>query len=122
MSEKKYAVLLNADTDEIGQMANGLQYAIDLDDTGFHVEVYFDGAATAWPDELKENPENPVKEYYDEVYTRDLVAGVCGYCVGAFDAADGVEEDNLNRIGGTEEHGPDVGQLAAEGYELITVG
>lgn len=68
MSDRKFAVLVNADTDEPNQLANGLQYAVDLDDSGFHVEVYFDGAATDWIPVFRENSDHTIKPYYDEVY------------------------------------------------------
>ncbi|MFB6235680.1 MAG: hypothetical protein ABEH81_07045 [Halopenitus sp.] len=122
MSDRKFAVLVNADTDEPSQLANGLQYAVDLDDSGFHVEVYFDGAATDWIPVFRENPEHAIKSYYDEVYERDLVAGVCGYCATAHDVDEAAREEGLELSGGEDDHGPDVGALAADGYEFITVG
>lgn len=43
---EKFAVLLNTSTDEVGQTANGIEYALDLDESGKEVEVFFDGSAT----------------------------------------------------------------------------
>ncbi|WP_143423307.1 DsrE family protein [Halegenticoccus soli] len=121
MSERQFAVLVNADTDSVGPAANGLEYAIDLDDSGYHVEVYFDGSATQWPPLLEEKPEHPVNKYYEEIQERNLLQGVCGYCADAFGVADENEELGVELLGGREDHGPHVGELVDEGFELITV-
>ena len=118
---EKYAVLLNADTDQVGSAANALEYAIDLDESGYEVEVYFDGSATKWIPELEENADNPVRPYYEEVNELGLIGGGCGYCANAFGAADGVRDAGVELLGGTEDHGPHVGELVDEGYEPLTV-
>lgn len=118
----KYALLLNASTDDVGPAANGLEYAIDLDDAGHDVEVFFDGEATQWPGTLEAKPDHPVNEYFEEIDDRDLVGGACGFCANAFDAVEGCEEAGIELLGGPDEHGPDVGELTESGYELLTVG
>lgn len=96
----KYAILLNANPDDVGPAANGLEYALDLDGAGNEVEVFFDGVATQWPGTLTENPDHPVNEYFGEADERGLVAGACGFCANAFDAADGCEEADVELLGG----------------------
>jgi len=81
----RFAVLLNTSTDEVGQTANGLEYALDLDESGKEVEVFFDGSATEWPGELAANPEHPVTEAFEEAQERGLLAGACSACAGAFE-------------------------------------
>lgn len=118
----QYAVLLNADTDRIGPAANGLEYALDRDDAGHHVEVCFDGAATPWVPELESDSSNPVHKYYADAREREIIGGACGYCADSFGVYDEVGEADVERIGGRDEHGPDVGALVEDGYELLPVG
>lgn len=117
----RYAVLVNASTDDVGPAANGLEYALDLDEAGHEVEVYLDGAATKWPDRLEAKPEHPVAEHFEEVEDRGLVAGACGHCANAFGATEGIEARGIEVIGEDGEHGPDVGELA-ETHDLLTIG
>lgn len=42
----KYVIMLNASTDDVGPTANGLEYALDLEESGHEVQVYLDGSAT----------------------------------------------------------------------------
>lgn len=118
----KYAVLLNGDTDDVGSTVNGLEYALDLDGSGHEVDVFLDGAATQWPGQLTEKPDHPVNNYFSDARDRDLVAGACGFCAHAFGGAEGCREAGVELLGDENEHNPDVGELATEGYELITVG
>lgn len=118
----RYAVLLNASTDDIGPMANGLEYALELDEHGHHVEVYLDGIATQWPGTLADHPDHPVNKYFSEAMELGIIEGACGYCAHAFDAADGVAAADIPLLGGEEHHAPDVGALANDGYEFLTVG
>jgi len=121
----KYAVMINAATDDAhtSSAGNGIEYGLDLAKAGHEVEIYFDGSATRWPDTLKRNPDHPVNKYYDEAMERDLIAGACEYCAHAYDAAETLEEEGIPLLGGaTGGHGPDVGELASDGYELLTIG
>lgn len=117
-----YAIMLNGSTDDIGPTANGLEYAIDLDNHDHEVTVYFDGASTQWPGLLSKKPDHPVNKYFEEVSDRGLIGGACGYCAHAFDGVEGCEETGIELIGGAENHGPDVGELVSNGIQLITVG
>lgn len=118
----KYALLLNASPDDVGPAANGLEYALDLDDAGHEVDVFFDGVATQWPGTLTEKPDHPVNNYFREADERGLLAGACGFCAHAFDGVDGCEAAGVELLGGPEEHAPDIGELVANDYELLTVG
>lgn len=118
----KYALMLNASPDDVGPAANGLEYAIDLDDAGNEVEVFFDGEATQWPGALEAKPDHPVNEYFQEVTNRGLVGGACGFCAHAFDGVEGCEAAGVDLLGGPDEHAPDVGELTTDNYELLTVG
>jgi hypothetical protein len=41
--ERKYAILLNAGPEEASSAANASNYAIELDDAGYEVELFLDG-------------------------------------------------------------------------------
>lgn len=118
----KYAVLLNGDTEDVGPTVNGLEYALDLDASGHEVDVFLDGVATQWPGQLQAKPDHPVNDYFSEARDRELVAGACGFCANAFDGAEGCREAGVELLGDEDTHGPDVGEVAAEGFELVTVG
>jgi hypothetical protein len=61
-------------------------------------------------------------EYYEDVRDRGLVGGACGYCASFFKVDDEIEQAGIALDGGVENHGPDISQLANEGYQLINVG
>lgn len=99
---EQYAVLVNASTDDVGPTANGLEYAIDLDDGGHDVAVFLDGAATQWAGHLESKPDHPVGEHVEEAEERGLIAGACGYCADAFDATQGVEARDIEILWSAE--------------------
>jgi hypothetical protein len=117
----RFAVLLNTSTDEVGRTANGLEYALDLDESGKEVEVFFDGSATEWPGELAANPEHPVTEAFEEAQERGLLAGACSACAGAFETTEEIETAGIELLGDGD-HGPSVGELTDEGFDLLTIG
>jgi len=122
VSMGKYAIMLNASTDDVGPMANGLEYALDLDETGHEVAVYLDGVATQWPGQLAEMPDHPVNDYFDEATERGLVAGACGFCAHAFDGIEGVEAAGIPVLGDAERHGPHLGEVVGDGFDVLTIG
>jgi hypothetical protein len=119
----RYAVLLSAGPDRADSALNALEYAISLDDAGHTVAIYLDGAATQWPGEAGRRSGHPFVEQFTEARDRGLVAGCCAFCAAAFGATEGCRDAGLEMVGTAgEEHGPDVGKIATEGYELLTVG
>ena len=118
----RYAIMLNAGPTAVGPPINALQYALQLDGHGHEVAVFLDGPATKWPGELASMADHPLREYYDEARQRSLIEGVCGFCAHGYGAAEACRETGLRLRGGPDEHGPDVGRLASDGYRLLTVG
>lgn len=118
----KYAVLLNASTDDVGPTANGLEYAIDLDEGGHDVDVYFDGVATQWPGRLVEKPEHPINKFFEEADDRGLIAGACGFCADSFGGEDGCEKAGVELLGSPEEHAPKPSELVDDEYDLLPIG
>jgi|APHM01.1.fsa_nt_gi Uncharacterized protein conserved in archaea len=118
-----YALLLSAGPDNAGSALNAIEYALRLDDAGHTVEIYLDGPATRWPAESKRRSGHPFSEGFGEAQKRGLVSGACAFCANAFGATEGCQEAEIELLGTAgEEHGPDVGAIAADGYELLTVG
>jgi len=118
----RYAILLNAGPTAVGPPVNALQYALQLDEHGHDVGVFFDGAATKWPEKLASMADHPLREYYDEARARSVIEGVCGFCAHRYGTVQHCREGGLQLYGDAETHGPDVGHLASEGYQLLTVG
>ena len=118
----RYAILLNAGPAAVGPPVNALQYALELDDHGHDVSVFLDGPATKWPDELGSMADHPLRAYYDEARERSLIAGACAFCAHRYGADGPCRDEGLRLFGGPDEHGPDVGRLATDGYRLLTVG
>lgn len=118
----QYALMMNAGPDRVGSAVNGFQYALKLDDHDHEVSVYLDGEATQWPGELQSRDGHPMNEYFSELRERELIAGACQFCANAFDGTAGCREAGIDLLGENGDHGPDVGRLAADGVQLLTVG
>jgi hypothetical protein len=117
----KYAFLINSDLDDAASLTNTLGYARRLDDAGHEVVVFFDGAATQWIPELEADDEQLPADAYAAVRDRGLIGGACGFCASVFDVDRSIENADIALDGGVGDHGPDVGQLADQGYQLLTV-
>jgi hypothetical protein len=64
-----------------------------------------------------------VYKYYEKARDRDLISGACAYCAGAYDATEDLKEAGIELLDDASMgHGPDVGTLYDDGYELITMG
>ena len=111
----KHAFLLLSDPSNPGKFANPLTYAVQLDEAGHEVAVYFDGAATNWFDGYGERAP-PAVEAYEQARDAGLIAGVCDHCATAMGVVDAVEAEGFD-IDGTD-HAPDVAGLTEDGYEL----
>ncbi|WP_223260653.1 hypothetical protein [Paenibacillus ihbetae] len=56
----KFVIIIQANQQDVGKAVHGLLYGYELHEEGFKVEILFDGAGTAWPNELSkaEHPFN----------------------------------------------------------------
>ncbi len=118
----RYAVLLNAGPTAVGPPVNAIQYALQLDGHGHEVRVFFDGAATKWPEKLASMADHPLREYYNEAQERSVIEGACGFCAHTYGTVQYCHEAGIQLYGDADNHGPDVGQLASDGYQLLTIG
>lgn len=119
---RKDAVLLNASTDDVGPMANGLEYAIDLDESGHDIEVYLDGVATRWPGQLVEKPEHPINNFFERADDRGLIEGACGFCADSFGGTEGCRAAGVEILGNPDEHVPKPSELVENDFELLPTG
>ena len=118
----KYAVLIHAGPDRPGSALNGIEYAIRLADEDHDVRVYLDGPATCWPAELQKRVDHPLHDRLSRSLDGDITVGACAFCAAAFDGTEGCREAGIELLGRAgEEHGPDVAELVAGGYELLTI-
>jgi predicted peroxiredoxin len=120
--ERKYAVLLNAGPDRTPVAGNGFNYALEFDDAGYDVQLFLDGKATKWPAAYAADPDTPFNHDWEQIRERGLLAGACGYCANAFDAAEACEDSGIDLLSDATEHAPAVARLGEAGYEMITVG
>ncbi|WP_336325281.1 DsrE family protein [Halovenus sp. HT40] len=119
---QKYAVLLNAGPSDTPVAGNGFNYALELAESGYEVELFLDGEATKWPAEFADQPDRPYSHDWQKIEERGLLAGACGYCANAFDVADACKNSGVDLLSDADEHAPAIAQLAAEDYEILTVG
>ncbi|MEZ3117495.1 DsrE family protein [Halobaculum sp. MBLA0147] len=118
----KFAVVLTAGPDDAGSAVNGFEYALSLADADNEVAVFLDGAATKWPGEVQRRADHPVSESLDRLEEHGALAGACAYCADVFGATEGCEDADVALHGTAgEEHAPDVGELVADGYDLLPV-
>ena len=118
----RYAFLVTAGPDRVGSALNGIEYARQLEGAGHTVAIYLDGAATQWPGELETRADHPLSKGLSAAIEKDLVAA-CGFCAAAFGGADGCRDAGVPLLGESgAEHGPDVAELVADGYTLLSIG
>ncbi len=117
----KYAFLMTGGPNRVGSVINAIEYALSLDQRGHEVRVYLDGAATKWPGELKDRVDHPLHDRFFELLDHDLIIA-CAFCADAFGALESCQaaEIQLQGVPG-EEHGPDVGRLVENDFELLTM-
>jgi hypothetical protein len=118
----KYAIMLNAGPERTPVAGNGFNYALELDDGGYEVLLFLDGKATKWPGRFRGDSDLPFHHEWQQIEERGLLAGACGYCANAFDAVEGCEAAGIDLLSDKTEHSPSVARLAAEGYEMLTIG
>jgi len=63
------------------------------------------------------DPERKSHKLWESV--TDTVAGACGYCAGAFDAANSLHHPKVHLIDDYHGH-PSIRALLADGYQVLT--
>jgi len=113
------AMLILAGTEtraDLGRVVNALQIARELNVAGDDVTVIFDGAGTQWIPVLSDEGHK-----YHRLYeqTKNVIAGACGYCAGAYGVKDEIEGTDVELLDEFEGH-PSVRKLISNGYEILT--
>ena len=104
----KVAIIILADTagpGDFGRAVNGLMTAKE-----------FDGAGTKWISKFTEEG-GKYNDLFDSV--KDKVAGVCGYCAGAFGVTKDAEACSVDQLNEYNGH-PSFKKLVDEGFTIIT--
>tara|TARA_A100001015_G_scaffold252288_1_gene291785 strand:- start:3164 stop:3520 length:357 start_codon:yes stop_codon:yes gene_type:complete len=115
----KVAIIILADTagpGDFGRAVNGLMTAKEFKDANDEVIIIFDGAGTKWISKFTEEG-GKYNDLFDSV--KDKVAGVCGYCAGAFGVTKDAEECSVDQLNEYNGH-PSFKKLVDEGFTIIT--
>jgi hypothetical protein len=120
---QKIAIILHAEPgthDAMGRALHAMLYTRELKEAGHDVRLLFDGGGTKWIEELSKG-EHPLGPIFAEVKDSGAIAGVCQYCIGAFDGS----EDTVKAAGlpiSYEYMGhPSIATLVGEGFSIITL-
>ena len=115
----KAAVLVFADTEthgELGRIANALTTVKEFKEAGDDVALIFDGGGTTWIPVLA-SEEHRSHRLFESV--RDVIAGACSYCAGAFGVKEGVEEARIRLLDDYAQH-PSIRSYVVDGYHVLT--
>ncbi|MCA9077606.1 MAG: hypothetical protein KDA93_21450 [Planctomycetaceae bacterium] len=114
----KTAIVILADTEggeSLGRIVNALTAAKEFKEAGDDVQVIFSGTGTRWVGLLAQ-PDHNLHGLYAEV--KDVIAGACGFCAGAFEVADAVQAAGVCML---EDYGSNMSyrQLMSDGYQVL---
>lgn len=117
MSKAAIIVLADIETHEdLGRVVNAMRVAGEFKDAGDDVVMIFDGAGTRWVPELAD-PSHDHHGLYEDL--REITAGACDYCSGAFGVKEKVAEVGVTLLDEYKGH-PSTKRLVDQGYEVIT--
>ena len=100
-----------------GRFTNAIELAKEAKEQGDDVRIIFDGAGTRWIPELS-RAEGGYK-WKNFAAVRDVVAGACAFCAGAFGVKEAVKAAGIPLLSDYEGH-PSLRGLIAQGYQVIT--
>lgn len=117
MAKVGIVVLADAETHEdMGRVSNALTSAKEFKEAGDGATIIFDGAGTRWVPELAD-PDHKLHDGFEAV--KDVVAGACHFCAGAFHVKDKVEKTDVPLLKEYSGH-PSLQKLVSQGYQVIT--
>lgn len=123
-SKKKFAIILQADTDRhegLARAVHAMLYAKELIEDGHDVTLIFDGAGTHWAEELS-RPEgkNPLIPQYVQLKKLGVTEVICDFCANAFEVKKDLVERGAGLVGEYEGH-PSIAKLVDQGYQLLVL-
>lgn len=115
----KYAVIALTDPKDHARIYHAFLYLFNLIDNGIQAELFLDGKAVEIVNEMEKNPNDIIKPLYDRALKEGLISQACNFCAGAFNVKEKLTQSQVS----LSEEGShiDVGRLAKDGYELLTV-
>jgi hypothetical protein len=116
---EKIALVVFADNEShenLGRVVNAMTIAREFKEHGDEVSIVFDGGGTTWIPTLA-GEEHAAHELFESV--RDVVAGACRYCAGAFGVRDEVEQAGIRLLDDYEQN-PSIRSYVVEGYDVLT--
>ncbi len=118
----KIAIILHAEPgthDALGRALHALMYSKELHDDKHEVQLIFDGGGTKWIEELSK--EHKLSPLYRSLKSAGIIAGVCDYCVAAFDGdRELVKQEGLPLVSDNNGH-PSISKLVSDGFQIITL-
>ncbi|MBI3639306.1 MAG: DsrE family protein [Thaumarchaeota archaeon] len=116
---EKFAVIALTDPSDHARIFHAFLYLFDLKDSGFHSELFLDGAAVKIIDEMEKNPSDIIRPLYDRAVKESLIREACGFCANAFKVRDKILRSSIKLSQENQHIG--IGQLVKEGYRILTV-
>jgi hypothetical protein len=119
----KIAIILHAEPgthDALGRALHALLYSKELHEAGHKVQLLFDGGGTLWIREFK-TPDHKLTPLYDALKTQGIIAGVCDFCIDAFEGDKRLVENEGLQLTSEYNGHPSVAKLVSEGYQIITL-
>lgn len=119
----KIAIILHAEPgthDALGRAVHALLYTQELHENKCDVKLVFDGGGTKWVPEISK-PDHPAAPLFSAVKGTGAILGVCGFCMGAFEADRGaIEKSGIPVVAEYQGH-PSIARLVLDGYQVITL-
>jgi len=119
-----FAIILQAGKEShegSARALHALMYAQELKDHGHEVVLIFDGAGTAWAEELTDpESESKLKGRYDTLREAGIIEIICDYCAGAFQVKGELSGREAPLVGEYEGH-PSIAKWAGQGYQLLVL-
>lgn len=115
----KVALVVFADSEgheNLARVVNAMTIAKEFKEAGDEVALIFDGGGTTWIPQLASD-EHLAHRLFESV--RDVIAGACRYCAGAFGVKEGVEQAGIRLLDDYEQH-PSIRSYVADGYQVLT--
>ena len=101
---------------DMGRIANALEAAKEMKESGDEVKLIFDGAGTEWVGKLAD-PNNMLNPLYKAI--EDKIEGACAFCAESFGVKGEVQNAGVTLLEEYDRH-PSIRKLVNDGYQVIT--
>ncbi|KAA3647148.1 MAG: hypothetical protein DWQ07_06525 [Chloroflexi bacterium] len=122
MAKTAIIVLAASDTPEgRGRMVHAIHAARELKTAGEEIKMLFEGIGVTWLDAFHK-ADHPFTQNYGSVFEeiKDTIEGACNFCTtGRFEVGDAVETLGIPLLGPEGGH-YSLGNLVANGYQIVT--